>query len=65
MYKLDKSFSKASTLQEASSNYNYWKTKSMRERLAAATYLIKAAYRISEFPPMDKTVHSTRQLSGK
>lgn len=65
MYKLDKSFTKASTLQEASSNFSYWKTKSMRERLAAAIYLIKTAYRISEFPPMDKTIHSTRRLSGK
>jgi hypothetical protein len=65
MYRLDKSFSKISTLKEASSNYDYWQTKTVEERLAAAVYLIKTAYRIEEFPRMDKTVFSTRKLSEK
>ena len=65
MYKLDKTFSKISSLKESASNYNYWKTKSVQERLAAAVYLIKTAYRISEFPAMDKTVYSHRKLSDK
>jgi hypothetical protein len=62
-FRLDKTFSKTSTLAEASNNYAYWQTKTIRERLEAANYLIKVAYRITEFPPMDKTICSTRKLT--
>jgi hypothetical protein len=64
MFKLDKTVSKVTTLKEASADhgYAYWKTKSERERIEAAIYLIKTAYRISEFPKMDKTVYSWRRL---
>lgn len=61
-YRLDKSFSKATTLNETSANYNFWKTKTVEERLVAAVYLIKTAYLITEFPPMEKMVCSTRKL---
>ena len=61
-YKLDKALSKATTLNETAANYNFWKTKPVEERLAAAIYLIKTAYRISEFLPMEKTLCSTRKL---
>jgi len=62
-FRLDKTFSKTSTIAEASNNYEYWQTKTIRERLEAANYLIKVAYRITEFPPMGKTIFSTRKLS--
>ncbi len=61
-FKLDKTYSKVSTLNEASNNYAYWQTKSYRERLEAASFLIKIAYQIDEFPPMDKTFCTTRKL---
>lgn len=64
MYRLDKNVSKITTLNEASSNYGYWKNKSITERLAAGIYLIKTAYRLTEFPKMDKTIHSIRRLSS-
>lgn len=63
-YKLDKTFSKATTLTETAANYNFWKTKSIEERLLAAIYLIKTAYRINDFPPMEKTLCSTRKLKA-
>lgn len=63
MYRLDKKFSKTSTLNEASSSYGYWKTKTMEERIEAAVYLIKTSYRIIEFPKMEKTLFSIRKLS--
>lgn len=64
-FKLDKTFYKATTLSDAANNIDYWQTKTYRERLEAAHYLIKIAYRISEFPPMDKTIFSTRKLADK
>ncbi len=65
LYKLDKTFSKITTLKESSANYNYWKTKTTTERLAAAIYLIKTAYRISEFPPMEKTLTYIGKIKSK
>lgn len=61
-YNLDKSFSKTSTLKDASNNFEYWKTKTIQERLQAAMYLIKTTFRMDELPKMDKTVYSCGKL---
>ena len=64
-YKLDRTYFKASTFQEADNNYFYWQDKTLRERLEAAYYLITSAYNFSpETPPsIDRTYFATRKLS--
>jgi len=59
-YRLDKTFSKARTFQEADNNKAYWMNKDVEERLSAAWYLTCKAYRIDPANPprLDKTVFS-------
>ena len=61
MYKLDKTFFKATTLNETAATYNYWKSKSAQERIEAAIYLIKTSYRIDAFPKMEKKIFAIRK----
>jgi hypothetical protein len=58
MYRLDKTAFKRQTAQEADHTTSYWKDKSAKQKLNAASYLILAAYGMLEsgYPPMDKTM---------
>jgi hypothetical protein len=62
-YRMDKNYFKKQTLQEADHNENYWKDKSVEERLSAAWYLICHAYNISytDPPRMDKNYFKIRK----
>jgi len=62
-YRLDKSFFKAQSFQEADNQKQYWLQKNVSERLGAAWYLISCAYDFSlDNPPkLDKTVFSMRK----
>ena len=45
-YRLDKTAFSAQTVEEAANKYGYWKSQSYTERLKAAYYLNRAAYKI-------------------
>ncbi len=65
-YRLDKSAFKIQSFEEADQNFDYWKTKSVEERLKAAYYLISCAY---NFPPddppkLDREAFSMRKHHG-
>lgn len=61
-FRLDKTYFRESTFDEADDQTSYWKSVSEEERLQSAVYLILTSYRLSEFPPMDKTLFSCRKL---
>jgi hypothetical protein len=64
MFKLDRSVGKGQTHEESEkSQSDYWKMKTVGERLEAVMYLNSIAYNFDpENPPkMDRTVHSTRK----
>ena len=62
-YRLDKTYFKAQSFKEADNNIEYWRTKSVSERLQASWFLTCHAYGYSsEDPPgMDKTAFSMRK----
>lgn len=61
--KLDKSYFKKQSLKEADHNVNYWRSKTMDERIQAAYYLSLRAYGYDpDNPPkMDKTYFRKRK----
>lgn len=65
MFELDRTAFKIKTFQEADSNVRYWLSRTPRERLEAAHYLIRRAWNIADDDVirMDKTV-SRVKLSG-
>jgi hypothetical protein len=62
-YRLDKTYGKAQTIEEADKNREYWLQMSVKERLKAAWYLISCAYGFDlEKPPrLDKMAFSMRK----
>lgn len=60
-YRLDKNAFSAQTLQEANNHYGYWKNKSQKERLNAASYLISQAYNVTATTKLNKTFFSKRK----
>ena len=64
-YRLDRTKFKIQTFQEADMQYDFWKEKSVKERLEAAYYLISAAFNfdINNPPRMDKSTFSSRKFS--
>jgi len=62
-FRLDKTFGKAQTFEEADNNRAYWLQKDPLERLEAAWYLTAMAYGISPDnpPPIDRTIFSMRK----
>lgn len=62
-FRLDRTSFKAGNHQSASNNYDYWKDKSLNERLQAANYLISVAYNYPyDVPPrMDRNIFSARK----
>ena len=63
---MDKSEFKMQTFKQADLQQDYWKTRTMEERLQAAMEMTKAAYQIGKdgFSPMDKTLTSCRKRNG-
>jgi hypothetical protein len=66
-YKLDKTAFKMHSHASASHHYAYWKSRSLKERLAAAAYLNSVAYNYSftDPPKMDRNYFSMRSLMKK
>jgi len=62
-YRLDRTKFKMQSFQEADMQYDFWKKKSLEERLSAAYYLISVAFDfdINNPPRMDKTAFSMRK----
>ena len=57
-YKLDRTAFKIQTFQEASDNFEYWNSKTDKEKLKVAMYLNSVAYNFSpDNPPkLDRTL---------
>ena len=64
-FRLDRTKFKMQSFEEADHQMEYWQTKTVNERLAAAFYLNSVAYQfdINNPPRMDKTVFSMRKHS--
>jgi hypothetical protein len=62
-FKLDKTICKATTAAAADKHQDYWKSKTLAERMAAAYYLIKQAYGTDDNTRLDRTVISMRKQS--
>ncbi len=60
-FRLDKTTFKATTAKEADNHIEYWRSKTYKERLSAAMYLIYKAYGVSPDVRMDKTIFSKRK----
>lgn len=62
-YRLDKSYFKAQSFQEADEQKVYWSQKDVKERLRAAWYLISCAYgfKLEDPPRLDKSIFSMRK----
>lgn len=65
-FRLDRTKFKMQTFKEASHQLEYWKTKTIEERLKAAYYLISLAYDfdINNPPRFDRTAFSMRKHSS-
>jgi hypothetical protein len=65
-FRLDRTAFKIHSHQEAGCTRQYWLTKTPRERLAAAWYLICAAYNLDyQNPPrMDRSAFAIKKRSG-
>ncbi|MBC8045839.1 MAG: hypothetical protein H7Y00_03535 [Fimbriimonadaceae bacterium] len=61
-YKLDRTYFKMQTAEEAANNYEYWKKQSLAERLKAAFYLNSIAYNfdINDPPKIDRNYFTIR-----
>jgi hypothetical protein len=62
-YRLDKTYGKAQTFNEADDNRGYWLQKDASERIKAAWFLIASAYGFSlDHPPrIDKSKFTMRK----
>lgn len=62
-YRLDKTYFKSQTFQEADYQKSYWTRQEVDERLRAAWYLISCVYRFNlDNPPrLDKRIFSMRK----
>ncbi len=62
-YRLDRTVFKVQTFEAARQNRSYWMTKSPRERLEAAWYLICSAYNIEHtaMHQLDRSAFSMRK----
>jgi hypothetical protein len=62
-FRLDRTKFKMQSFKEASHQQEYWRSKTIEERLAAAFYLISVAYRfdIKHPPKLDRTSFSMRK----
>ena len=62
-FKLDRTAFRATSHEEKGNNFEYWKTKTAAEKLAAAFYLNSVAFNfdINNPPKMDKTIFSMRK----
>ena len=60
---MDRSYAKMQTVEEADDQLNYWLSKSPKERLSAAWYLICSAYNIEyrNDHRLDRTLATTRK----
>ena len=63
---MDKQYFKKQSFEEADNQKEYWKSKSVEERLATAAEMTKAAYGLigQPFKGMDKTYFTTRKRNG-
>ncbi|HHH50398.1 MAG TPA: hypothetical protein ENK52_05415 [Saprospiraceae bacterium] len=64
-YRLDRTKFKMQKFEEADNQYDYWKSKTVEERLQAAYYLISVAYKfeINNPPRLNRFVFSMRKHS--
>jgi hypothetical protein len=62
-FRLDRSAFKAGNHETASNNYDYWKSRSLEERLQAANYLNSVAfnYPVHSSPRLDRNTFSVRK----
>jgi hypothetical protein len=60
-YSLDKTVFQAMKVEAADNHVAYWNTKSLKERLDAACYLIHQFYGTTPQTPIDKSVFSKRK----
>lgn len=60
-YRLDKTASRAMTVEEAGAQYIHWKNKSYKERLEAGCYLVQQFYGTTAQTPIDKTIFTKRK----
>lgn len=62
-FRMDRTKFKMQTFKEASHQLEYWRSKSIEDRLRAAYYLISVAYNfdVKHPPKMDRTVFSMRK----
>ena len=67
MYRLDKTAFNARSHEDTSSDFQYWTSKTLGERLRAAAYLNSVAfnYDFNNPPRMDKTVFKCRKRIKK
>ena len=58
MFKLDRTAFKMQSHLQASDKYEYWRKKTINERLSAASYLNSVAYNfpINNPPKLDRTI---------
>jgi hypothetical protein len=65
--RMDKSFYKASKLEEqGNADFQYWFSKSIEERLAAAAIMISVSFREPDFmkKKTDRTIFSSRKQNA-
>lgn len=60
-YRLDKTVFKAQTFEEADNHFGFWESKTTKERLDAAGYLICMAFGVKPSTKLDRTVFSKRK----
>jgi len=60
MYRLDRTAFEASKLEEERIDTDYWRAKSVEERLRAAMYLqsINYNFKLTNLPKMDRSIFS-------
>ena len=63
MFKLDRNIGRGHSHKEAADQSEYWKSKTIDERLAAVMYLNSVAYNfdMNNPPRLDRTVFYTRK----
>jgi hypothetical protein len=60
-FRLDRTSFKATTVEKANDHISYWRNKSYKERLEAASFLIMHAYQIDINTRLDRSVFSKRK----
>ena len=63
MYRLDRSYAKAQSFEDADNQYDFWSKKSVGERLRASWYLTCQAYGLEYRTDhkLDRSIHSMRK----